>query len=199
MTYCCISNLRNVTKITPASALAVTSGVLAIWPAPRQMTNGSTTLRLASSFTIQTTFSSPSNDLTDAISQTQIFLKNDKLGPLTIDRGASLAGASKAPQLSRLVLRLNPGKVSTTISSEVLKDVTARDESYTLSVPADGSTATIAANNSLGLFRGLTTFGQLWYSSGGVTFLTNAPLSITDASAFVSSSVSVLIAKLTLK
>lgn len=179
---------------------AVTSGALAIWPAPRQMTNGSTTLRLASSFTIQTTFSSPSNDLTDAISQTQTFLKNDKLGPLTIDRGASfVGGASKAPQLSRLVLQLKPGKVSTNISSEVLKDVTARDESYTLSVPADGSTATIAANNSLVLFRGLTTFGQLWYSSGGVTFLTNAPLNITDASAFVSSSVSVLIAKLTLK
>lgn len=171
---------------------ALASEVLALWPAPRQMTNGSTTLRLASNFAIRTTFSRPSNDLMDAIAQTQTFLKNDKLGPLTIDRGASLVpGASKARQLSQLVLQLNAGKVSTTISSEVMKDVTERDESYTLSVPGDGSTATIKANNALGLFRGLTTFGQLWYSSGGVTFMSTAPLSITDAPAFVSYSSSV--------
>lgn len=34
-----------------------------------------------------------------------------------------------------------------------------------LSVPDDGSDASLTANTGLGLLRGLTTFEQLWYTS----------------------------------
>ena len=163
------------------------SDVFALWPAPRQMTNGTSTLKLSNDFSIDTAFSHPSSDLLEAISRTESFLKNDKLGPLVIDRGASQVHfVATARLLSQLVLHLSEGNQPTSISSEAVKDVESRDESYVLSVPEDGSTATITANNVLGLFRGLTTFGQLWYSAGGLTFMRTAPLNITDAPAFVS-------------
>ncbi|THH03664.1 hypothetical protein EW145_g6103, partial [Phellinidium pouzarii] len=38
--------------------------------------------------------------------------------------------------------------------------------------------------STLGLFRGLATFGQIWYTAGGKTFTTEAPFAITDAPAF---------------
>jgi hexosaminidase len=53
-----------------------------------------------------------------------------------------------------------------------------------LTVPADGSAATLKANSTLGLFRGLTTFGQLWYDLDNMTYTIEAPISITDAPAY---------------
>ena len=65
-----------------------------------------------------------------------------------------------------------------------MKPLGSRDESYTLSVPADGRPATLSANTTLGLLRGLSTFQQLWFAHGSETYMLGAPLSIADAPAF---------------
>lgn len=67
-----------------------------------------------------------------------------------------------------------------------MKDLTTRDESYTLTVPSTGDAATLSANTTLGLLRGLTTFSQLWYYWDGAYYTLSAPIHIADAPAFVS-------------
>jgi hexosaminidase len=71
------------------------------------------------------------------------------------------------------------------ITKESQKDLASRSESYVLSVPGDGSPAVLIANSTLGLFRGLTTFGQLWYYFSGNIYTMEAPVQITDAPAYV--------------
>lgn len=72
------------------------------------------------------------------------------------------------------------------IAEESVKEITSRSEGYTLSIPADGSSAVLTANSTLGLFRGLTTFEQLWYYYSGTIYTLEAPIQITDEPAFVS-------------
>ncbi|EJC98416.1 uncharacterized protein FOMMEDRAFT_31874 [Fomitiporia mediterranea MF3/22] len=93
-----------------------------------------------------------------------LYLHNDKLQPLNVDRGVSLAGIiSFSPQLTSLQLYLTDASSGTTISEEVVKPPKERDESYSLNIPAEGGEAKLTANTTLGLFRGLTTFGQLCF------------------------------------
>jgi hexosaminidase len=54
-------------------------------------------------------------------------------------------------------------------------------EGYSLTVPGDGSAAGIKANSTLGLFRGLATFSQLFYYLNDVIYTVEAPISITDS------------------
>ena len=169
-----------------AFAASLIAPTLALWPAPRSLSAGTTTLRLANSFSISANFRLPS-DLQDAISRTTSFLKKDALAPLVVDRGASLvSGARRAKQVGNLKLSLSSGAKVNSVSTEAIKAIGQRDESYVLNVPGDGSPATLVANTTLGLFRGLTTFSQLWYTVDNTIFLQNAPVAITDAPAFVS-------------
>lgn len=172
-------------------ALVFPAQVFSLWPIPRSLETGNTTLRLAGDLDIKYTFSNVPSDLQAAVSSTKSFLKNDKLGRLVVGRGASDAGpASKAKQLSTLTLGLTKGAAVHSLAQEAVTDLTEKDESYTLSVPADGSGATLTANTTLGLFRGLTTFSQLWYYTDGHTYTLEAPMSISDAPAYVSMRIS---------
>lgn len=60
-----------------------------------------------------------------------------------------------------------------------------RDESYSLNVTFDGL-ASITANSSTGVMRGLETFSQLFFkhSSGSAWYTKQAPVQITDAPKF---------------
>lgn len=103
-----------------------------------------------------------------------------------MDRGASeYPSIQHAKFLSSLELYLADGATIQTITEESVKEITTRSEGYTLSVPADGSSAILAANSTLGLFRGLTTFEQLWYYFGGEIYTLEAPVDINDAPAYV--------------
>lgn len=176
-------------------------GVNALWPAPRTTyTAGNTSLRLASSFEIFPAQGfKPPADLADAIARTQKALFEDGLAPLTPDRGKALGkseAVTAAPTLGSLELRLDYGNnnssaseqssTPSSIAIEATRPVGERDEAYVLSVPADGSTAMLSANSTLGLFRGLTTFGQLWYQVDEEVFASGFPLEIEDSPAFVS-------------
>jgi hexosaminidase len=103
-----------------------------------------------------------------------------------VDRGASeYVNIQRAKVLSSLELYLADGATVKTIAEESVKEITTRSEAYTLSVPADGSAALLTANSTLGLFRGLTTFEQLWYYFGGEIYTLEAPVYINDAPAYV--------------
>lgn len=169
------------------SVLLAIAPVYAVWPVPKQYNIGSTPLRLSPSFSIKLSgVTNAPRDLVDAVTRTTAYLHTDKLQALVPDRGASSAKVIRgAKALSSLTLSLSTkGKVRS-ISEEAIDDLESRAEGYTLTIPADGSGAVLKANSTLGLFRGLTTFGQLWYDWDGTTYSLEAPFNIVDAPAYV--------------
>ncbi|KAN0087813.1 glycoside hydrolase family 20 protein [Tylopilus felleus] len=166
-------------------ALALLPGALALWPIPSQLSTGSSSVRLDPGFYFDITIQNPPSDLQQAVQQAQYDLQNDKLGRLVVGRGANdSASLTNAPSLCSLQLSLANGATVNSISTEAIKPYGSRSEEYVLTVPADGSPATLVANSTLGLYRGLTTFGQLWYYYNNVTYTLEAPIAITDAPAY---------------
>ncbi|KAL0064340.1 Glucosamine-6-phosphate isomerase (Glucosamine-6-phosphate deaminase) (GNPDA) (GlcN6P deaminase) [Marasmius tenuissimus] len=156
----------------------------ALWPIPRSLETGTTLLKLAEDFDFKLDIDSPPEDLTNAIARAKDLLENDKLQILVPDRGESnRGGLENAKSLSGLTLALaDNAPTIRPIATEAIDELHARDESYSLIVPDDGSDATLQANSSLGLFRGLTTFGQLWYDLDGATYTTMAPVTVSNDS-----------------
>ena len=175
-------------KTFPLLALVAHVGsVLALWPLPRSLSTGSSALKLAPTFDIHLNIAHPPSDLEDAVTRTKSFLKDDKLGRLVVGRGASDASAVQhAKTLRTLELSLGHAAPVRSITDEAQLAMGTRSEGYTLHIPADGSTATLSANSTLGLFRGLTTFEQLWYEYSGQVYTIEAPISIADSPAYVS-------------
>ncbi|KDR82570.1 hypothetical protein GALMADRAFT_220558 [Galerina marginata CBS 339.88] len=171
----------------PVSILGSSHTAVALWPIPRSLQTGTTIVKLSSSFDIQVNgIASVPQDLVDAISRTKTRLRTDKLQRLIVGRGAADSlTMGHAPSLSKLTLSLTPsaGGKTKSIMQEATKDIAARSESYSLTLPSNGGPATISASTSLGLFRGLTTFEQLFYDDGtGVTYSYQAPVTINDDS-----------------
>ena len=165
---------------------------LAIWPIPRTLQTGTALLKLSPNFRIEVNGIPHSpQDLLEAISRTNTRLQSDKLERLVVGRGSSdQAKLVNAPSLAKLTLSLTSptaGPVQS-ILEEATKAVGSRSESYSLIVPNSNSgVATIVSNSTLGLFRGLTTFEQLWYDDfSGTTYTYQAPVIISnDSPAYV--------------
>ncbi|KAJ7068992.1 N-acetylhexosaminidase [Mycena belliarum] len=174
-------------KLSLFALSALLPSALALWPLPTGLSLGSTPLRLAKGFDIKIAINNAPADLVAAVSRTKGFLANDKLAALVIDRGASsasaIASAKSLPSLT-LSLAFEPKGPCKSISAEAVGPIEGRSEGYTLVVPADGSGAVLKANSTLGLFRGLTTFSQLWYDLKGTTYSLSAPVQISDAPAY---------------
>ncbi|KAF5319947.1 hypothetical protein D9611_011073 [Ephemerocybe angulata] len=162
---------------------ALSSSALALWPQPRELSTGTTPLKLSNDFSVSTKgLPSTPNDLQDAIRRTQGFLKTDKLQALVPDRGASsksAVGSARALRSLRLAYTGTARRL-TSLAEEAIADVESRVEGYTLTVPSDGGEAVLQANSTLGLFRGLTTFGQIWYELEGTAYTLVAPIQIKD-------------------
>ena len=194
-----------------ALSVLLAEGTLAIWPNPTKLSTGSTYLKLSPSFSIEFTGKAPS-DLQSAIARVKTQLNTDKFERLVVGRGgADALFLSKAKELKKLTLSIvsvagseadatstnaiviDDDSISTSaaasaspksIFENIIVDAEARVESYNLKIPSDGSTATLTAPNALGLFRGLTTFAQLFYTSGSTVYAYNAPIAISDKPAF---------------
>ena len=164
-----------------------TSLTYALWPLPQDIHTGNSPLRLDSTFSISvTSIPNAPKDILDATQRTQHHVQADKLAALVPDRGASSKSAvAHAKALQSLSLRYTGGAPLKSISQEAVADIDRRVEAYTLIIPADGSEATLSANSSLGLLRGLTTFEQLWYELDGKTYTLQAPIKIHDYPAYV--------------
>ena len=164
------------------AALLVGNVVNALWPLPHSITTGSTGLVLSPSFKIDVNGPYP-EDLESAVALTLKYIQNDKHERLVVGRGSvDVATIESAKQLCSLVVTSTD---SNTIATEAIAPLGIRDESYTLNIPSDGSPATLSANSTLGLFRGLTTFSQIWYTHNSSIYTVEAPISITDSPAFV--------------
>jgi hexosaminidase len=176
---------RHVTILGLVAGCLLPSGVQALWPIPTTLETGMSALIISPSFYFDVQIEGPPSDLLDAVTQSQYYLENDKLGRLVVGRGANDTTAlASAMTLSNLTLSLTSGVTVESISSEAVKPLGTRSEEYALTIPADGSAATLTANSTLGLYRGLTTFNQLFYYYGGTTYTLLAPISITDTPAY---------------
>ncbi|KAF8587677.1 glycoside hydrolase family 20 protein [Ramaria rubella] len=157
--------------------------VMGLWPMPRNLNMGTTPLRLSSSFSIVSKVTNAPSDLSDAIARTKTFLEQDKLQRLVVGRGVNdTQKINAAKTLQELSVSIVGKRTVQSISKEAILDLDQRSEGYTLVVPSDGSTAELTAESTLGLLRGLTTFGQLWYELESTTYTVQTPLNITNDS-----------------
>ncbi|KAG6844063.1 hypothetical protein H0H87_010061 [Tephrocybe sp. NHM501043] len=162
-------------------AALLPSSVLGLWPIPRNLQLGTSFVKLAPTFDITINVNSPPQDLLDAVSRTKEYLLTDKLQRLVVGRGDSdSASVGSAPTLPDLTLSLLSSAPPRAIAVEAVQPIGARSEEYSLTIPSDGTAATLTANSTLGLYRGLTTFGQLWYELAGVTYTYQAPVKIEN-------------------
>ncbi|KAF8315602.1 N-acetylhexosaminidase [Clavulina sp. PMI_390] len=169
--------------------LALATPAFSLWPIPSSLSEGTTVIKLSSSFSIQlsgslTTKNAPS-DLKDAVTRTLSQLKNDKMDRLIIGGSASDASSlNKAPTLTSLrVVYSGNTRNLLSIAQNAQLPIGQRYEDYSLSVPA-GGVATLTSNSTLGLFRGLTTFTQLWYTYQNTIYAVSAPVTISDKPAY---------------
>ncbi len=161
--------------------------VSALWPIPRTMSPGNHPVKLSSEFDIHVHFANPPADLRAAISRTKSSLFSGKLGRLVLGRGSADAHLLKdARTLVSLELSLAAGSPVRSIAEETNQPIEAKSESYSLSIPENNASATISANSTLGLFRGLATFEQLWYDYEGTKYTLEGGAEINDGPAFVS-------------
>ncbi|KIJ62655.1 glycoside hydrolase family 20 protein [Hydnomerulius pinastri MD-312] len=176
---------RSLTTLLTALLVACTP-TAALWPLPQSLTTGTDALVLSKNFNIRLSMHNAPKDLQDAVSRTEYYLRHDNLGRLLVGRGSSDAGAIKAAkQLSALTVTLESGATTVrSVAQEAMDDIDSRDEKYALTVPSDGTPATLSANSTLGLFRGLTTFSQLFYEYDGVIYAPDTPVQIEDWPAY---------------
>lgn len=175
-------------KLASVLAIVLLAGLPAgaLWPLPRGLQTGSKALKLSPDFSITTSFHGAPSDLQSAITRTKQQLKSDKLGRLVVGRGSNDEQAVRsAKTIKSLILELSGHATANSIASEAQKALEDRDEAYTLNVPVDGSSAVVTANTTLGIFRGLTTFTQLWYQVNEDTYTIEAPITIKDSPAYV--------------
>jgi hexosaminidase len=193
-------------------------GTHALWPQPSNLQTGTSALRLApnATFKITVDVANAPADLLAAVQRTRDHLFTDNLARLVPSHGAEdLPALSHAKAIAGLTLRLEAeggatgegsGVVAREIALEARTYILDRHEGYVLNVPADGTEAVLSAASTLGLFRGLNTFAQLWYTydcgkealnldgknrddgnaNGVVVYTLSAPVAIQDSPAYVS-------------
>lgn len=147
------------------SAIAV-AAELRVVPEPTDHNTGNTTLCLTPNFKIDIEGGQAPPDLEAAKHEV-----SKRLREMTYTYLSPTHGAEYLPcqgQLSRLVLKYNAGAAVKSIAEHAQERLEARpaNEAYNLTVPVDGP-AVITADTSIGLFRGLTTFENLFYAGEG--------------------------------
>lgn len=158
----------------------------ALWPIPRSLVSGSTAVRLSPYFSIQLEIQHPPADIVSAAARTQARLVTDTFERLVLGRGsADLHLLPGAHVLTSLTLVIDGSSPVQSIAEETNQPIDSKSESYSLSISHRRTDAIIKANSTLGLFRGLTTFEQLWYDGKGVKYMLNGDIEIADEPAFV--------------
>ena len=160
-----------------------------LWPMPRGLAVGNTAVHLAGDFSIHLSIPDAPADLLSSVSTVEFQLQHDSFQRLVVGRAAAdTAAIAPARKLRILDVSLTSYGIVRPVAEEATMPIGSRSESYNLNIPHDGTSATLVANSTLGLFRGLTTFAQMWYSSASGKYILNAPVNIVDEPAFVSAS-----------
>ncbi|GAA5901608.1 hypothetical protein JCM8208_001554 [Rhodotorula glutinis] len=179
--------------------------VSALWPKPHAIERGSSFVRLGASFSVdfwpRNGQEPAARDLRVALNRARRHLDSDLLQRLTVDRGEQDRHAVNAAAiLERLEVRLASSRPHETLFGQLGEPLDEIDESYILDVPSQYETgaplvatlvATLAANTTLGLVRGLDTFTQLVYALPAgpedlytARYIPQAPVHIVDRPAF---------------
>lgn len=148
------------------SALAV-SAELRVVPEPTSHSTGNTTLCLHQGFQISVEGGKAPADLEAAKAEVRDRLFGNTHQYLSPTRGQEfLPEGQCGGSIKNLVLRYNDGAKVQAIADDAQERFEERidNEAYKLTVPVDGP-AVISADTSIGLFRGLTTFENLFYST----------------------------------
>ncbi|PIL36481.1 hypothetical protein GSI_00170 [Ganoderma sinense ZZ0214-1] len=157
----------------------------ALWPIPSSLSSSTEPIKLSPGFNIHLDILNPPSDLVSAVSRTISRTTTDTFQRLVVGRSAVDAKAVESARiLTSLVLSLHPGSPVRSIADETNQPVTSRSEGYSLSIPHDASSATLVAQSTLGLFRGLATFEQLWCDYNGTKYLLDGGIEIVDQPAF---------------
>lgn len=168
-------------------ALLLPGLAVALWPIPRVLSSGNFTVKLNADFAIHVDIPKAPNDLYAAVSRASSHLKTDRFERLVVGRSAVDAPLlADAAELTSLILSITEGRPVRSIAAETTQAIDDKIESYTLTIPEHGGQAALEANSTLGLFRGLATFEQLWYDCSGTKYTLEAPIEIADTPAFVS-------------
>lgn len=134
-----------------------------LFPLPQTVTSGNTVIAIGNSldviFNVQ---GSIPEDLAAAAERAVGCVIESEHYYLSPERGKEFLLDNVLPVLTALGIILQ-GSDYGTIASEVSKEASERREAYELDIPADGGTAKLTATSSLGAFRGLVTFEQLFY------------------------------------
>ena len=135
--------------------------VNSLWPIPVSMTVGAANVSVSPAFTFVA--ATASADLTAAFARVR---------PLIFGHASTAPGA-----LTQLIVTV--ANVNVPLQLGV-------NESYTLTIPADGSAATLTAPTVYGAYHGLQTFSQLvqWSFDSQAYLVMEAPLVVTDAPRF---------------
>lgn len=151
----------------PIAGFDIPSQYSSVWPLPAALDQGSTTTFLAPGFFVSCGVVCPA-PLPDAVARyTALILFAGPPGSLP------QASTPLVPSLRIAVLASAPLALGV-------------DESYNLTVPADGSSATLSAATQWGALRGIESFSQLcvWQGPDGPVpaayAITNAPVAIRD-------------------
>ncbi|KAI1792542.1 N-acetylhexosaminidase [Ganoderma leucocontextum] len=155
----------------------------ALWPIARSDSSGTTPIKLSPEFDIHLDILNPPSDLVSAVSRTISRTITDSFQRLVVGRSAADARAvESARTLMSLVLSLYPGSPVRSIVDETNQPVTSKSEGYSLSISTPS--ATLVAQSTLGLLRGLATFEQLWYDHNRTKYLLDGGIEIVDQPAF---------------
>ena len=158
--WSCDLYIRKTTP-QPSPTAAPPRPINSLWPLPNKITQGGANITVAGAYTFVATTASPDLDAAFA-----------RIRPAIFEHGATAAGSLK--QLTVTVANVNvPLQLGV-------------DESYVLSIPADGSPATLTAPTVYGAYHGLQTFSQLvqWSFDAKSYNVYLAPIVVTDAPKF---------------
>eukprot|EP00750_Incisomonas_marina_P025664 INCI5614.1.p1 GENE.INCI5614.1~~INCI5614.1.p1 ORF type:complete len:640 (-),score=92.44 INCI5614.1:104-2023(-) len=158
----------------------VVSDFPTIWPVPQAFTNGTTTVAVSGATAFKLA-AGTSPTLAEAFTRYQALTFPHVSGSSDVNQvlGNIVGGAEvETTPLSTVTVTVDD------IDESVPQLET--DESYTLSIPADGSGASIHAKTIYGAMHGLETFSQLvHFDFDSETYIVeNAPWQITDAPRF---------------
>ena len=135
-------------------------------PLPKQYTNGTIPICIADDFKVTVTSPNPPPDLNDAIGRMTSRLWNNRHEYLSVTFGAEFFPDRSRPCTAWLhTLEVSvTGNSSQAIGEAVLEEPEDRMllEGYNLTLPTKGS-ATLTSINALGVFRGLSTFEDMWF------------------------------------
>ena len=164
---------------------------LGVIPRPTEYTVGTSTICLSAAFRVAYDGDHFPSDLTAASDTLVKVLNSTTHQYLSVTRGAEFFADGRGCQsyVDELVLSTASRTAGPTNLSSIFEDATqpvelrSELERYSLYLGTNG-TATLSSNSALGLFRGLATFGQLFYRHGDKLYAPSGPYVIHDRPAF---------------